>query len=435
MYFRFSLVSILALGMASAADTRIVEEIVCKVNGDIITRGEMERQHQTLEAALRQEGLNGLRLQEAVREREKDILREQIDQLLLVAKAKDLNVSVDADVTKRIAEIQTQSKIADPDKFHEWIREQSGMTFEDFKLQLKNTLLTQRVIGQEVQRTITIPEAEKKKYYEAHKSEFVREEEVYLRQILVSTEGKTPEQTEAAEKKAKNLVDRARKGEKFGDLARDNSDDTETAKNFGELPPFKRGQLRKEIESVVFAQKKGYVTDPIRVPNGFIILKVEERFEKGQAPYEDVDEEITSRMAGPQVQPKLRAYLTRLRQDAFLQIREGYVDTGAAPGKDTSWQDVAQLKPETVTKEEVAARRRKKFLGIIPHGRVGPAPGEAAPAAGSGAGSTPEAAPAATPPAATPPSAAPPAGTPAPATPPPATPPPATPPGSAPPAK
>src|SRR6185295_10845477 len=106
----------------------------------------------------------------------------------------------------------------------------SGMTFEDFKLQLKNTLLTQRVIGQEVQRTITIPEAEKKKYYEAHKSEFVREEEVYLRQILVSTEGKTPEQTEAAEKKAKNLVERARKGEKFGDLARDNSDDTETAK-------------------------------------------------------------------------------------------------------------------------------------------------------------------------------------------------------------
>jgi hypothetical protein len=138
MHFRFSLVSILALGMASAADVRIVEEIICKVNGDIITKGEMERQHQTLEAALRQDGVTGLRLQEAVRDREKDILRDQIDQLLLVSKAKDLNISVDADVTKRIAEIQTTSKIADPDKFHEWIREQSGMTFEDFKQQLKN---------------------------------------------------------------------------------------------------------------------------------------------------------------------------------------------------------------------------------------------------------------------------------------------------------
>src|SRR4051794_8429773 len=279
MYFRLSLAFALVAGMSSAADIRVVEEIVCKVNGDIITRGEMERQQITLEAALRQEGLNGLRLQEALRDRQKDVLRDQIDQLLLVSKAKDLNISVDADVTKRIAEIQTQSKIADPDKFHEWVREQSGMTFEDFRQQLKNQLLTQRVIGQEVQRSILIPEADKKKYYEEHKNEFVREEEIYLRQILISTEGKTPEQVAAAEKKAKTLVERARKGEKFGELARDNSDDPETAKNFGELPPFKRGQLRKELESVVFAQKKGYVTDPVRVTNGFIILKVEERFE------------------------------------------------------------------------------------------------------------------------------------------------------------
>jgi len=402
MYFRFTLVSVLAIGMASAAEVKIVEEIICKVNGDIVTRGDMERQHQTLEAALRQEGLSGLRLQDEMRAREKDILREKIDQLLLISKAKDLNISVDADVTKRIAEIQTTSKIADPDKFHAWVREQSGMTFEDFKQELKNQLLTQKVIGQEVQRTITIPESEKKKYYEEHKNEFVRDEEVYLRQILISTEGKTPEQVAAAEKKAKNLVDRARKGEKFGELARDNSDDTETAKNFGELPPFKRGQLRKEIENIVFSQKKGYVTDPIRLPGGFIIFKVEERFEKGQAPYDDVEEEITSRLAAPQMQPKLRAYLTHLREDAFLQIREGYVDSGAAPGKDTSWQDVAQLKPETVTKEEVAARRRKKFLGIIPHGRVGPAAGTATPSAGSGAASAPAAAPAATPAPATP---------------------------------
>ena len=106
---------------------------------------------------------------------------------------------------------------------------------------------------------------------------------MFLRQILVSTEGKTPEQVAAAEKKAKDLVARAkRKGEKFSELARDNSDDTETAKNGGELPPFKRGDLRKEIEDVVFTQRKGFVTDPISVPNGFLILKVEERTRRGR---------------------------------------------------------------------------------------------------------------------------------------------------------
>lgn len=368
MLLRYFLLMLAFLGIAAASDVHIVEEIVAKVNGEIITRGEIERSTQTLRASLQQEGLSGSRLEQTVKEKEKDALRDQIDQMLLVQKGKDLNINVDPDVTKRLAEIQLQSKITDPDKFHDWVREQTGMSFEDFKSQMKNQLLTQRVIGQEVSSRIAIPQPEKKKYYDEHKSEFVRQEQVFLRQILISTEGKTPEQVAAAEKKAKDLVERARKGDKFGDLARDNSDDVETAKNYGELPPFKRGQLRKEIEDIVFKQKKGFVTEPIRVPTGFLILKVEDRFEAGQAPYEEVENEITERLAMPQMQPKVRAYLTKLREDAFLEIRAGYMDSGAAPGKDTSWKDPAQLKPETVTKEEVAARKKKRFLGIFPRG-------------------------------------------------------------------
>jgi peptidyl-prolyl cis-trans isomerase SurA len=396
MVFRFLLPAVV-VGLAAAAEVHVVEEIIAKINGDIVTRGEMERQRLALEADLRQKGLSGANLTQAVREQERDVLRNQVDTLLLVQKAKDLNISVDPEVTRRLAEIQTGLKITDPDKFQQYIRENLGMTFEDFKQQMKNQFLTQRVIGQEVQRSIVIPEPEKRKYYEEHKTEFVRQEEVYMRQILISTEGKTAEQVATADKKAKDLVARARKGEKFGELARDNSDDPETAKNQGELPPYKRGMLLKQIEDVVFTQKKGYVTDPIKVTNGFLILKVEERYEAGQAPYEEVENEVSERLAVPQMEPKVRAYLTKLRQDAFLEIREGWVDSGAAPGKDTAWKDVAQLKPETTTKEEVAARKRKKFLGIIPHGRVGPV----APAA------TPGTAPASTAPASTAPASTP----------------------------
>ena len=64
----------------------------------------------------------------------------------------------------------------------------------------------------------------------------------------------------------------------------------------------------------------------------------------------------------PRMQPKVREFLTKLREDAFLEIRAGYVDSGAAPGKDTAWKDPAQLKPQTTTKEEVAARKHKKKL-------------------------------------------------------------------------
>src|SRR5207248_8510408 len=100
----------------------------------------------------------------------------------------------------------------------------------------------------------------------------------------------------------------------------------------------------------------------------FAIFKVEERHEAGQPPFEEVENEITEKLYAPRMQPKIREYLTKLREQAFLEIREGYVDSGAAAGKDTAWKDPAQLRPETITKEEVAARKKKKFLGIIPHG-------------------------------------------------------------------
>jgi hypothetical protein len=90
------------------------------------------------------------------------------------------------------------------------------------------------------------------------------------------------------------------------------------------------------------------------------------------------------------VQPKLRAYLTTLRENAFLQIKPGYIDSGAAPGKDTSWKDPSQLKPQTTTKEAVANQRHlKKFMKVIPYGITGvkdkdaAAPPETAPIPGT----------------------------------------------------
>lgn len=378
--------------LAQAADVRIVEEIIAKVNGDIITRGEMEQARTRLMEEAKSQGLTGAQLAEVVRNQDKNALRDQIDQLLLVQRGKDLDVKVDADVTRRLAEIQSQSKITDPDKFHDYIREQTGMSFEDFQQQMKNTLLTQKVIGEEISSRISIPEADLRKYYEEHQKEFVREEQVFLSQILLSTEGKTPAQVAAAQKKAADLVTRARKGEKFSDLARQNSDDPATAKDGGQLPPYKRSEhlLVKEIEDLVFQQKRGYVTDAIKLPQYLLILKVDDHYEAGQASFEEVKEQITQKLAEPKMEPKVREYLTNLRQNAFLQIKDGYVDAGAAPGKDTRWKDVIQLKPETTTKEEVAAKRKRKLLKVIPLGTAKSAAG-ATPAATTPAATTPPA--------------------------------------------
>jgi len=263
-----------------------------------------------------------------------------------------------------MADIQMQNKITDSDKFHQWVQEQSGMPYEDLEQQMKNRSMTQRVIRQEVGGRITIPKSELLKYYEEHKSEFIRQEQVFLREILVSSVGKTPEQVAAAEKRAKDILARAKKGEKFPELARDTSD-AESAKNFGEIGWFKKSDLNPSLQHL-FKEKRGYLTDVMKTENGFVIFKLEERHEEGLAPFEEVENEITEKLYVPRMQPKVREYLTKLREQAFLEIREGYVDSGAAPGKDTGWKDPAQLKPETTTKEEVAARKRKRLLGIIP---------------------------------------------------------------------
>ena len=93
----------------------------------------------------------------------------------------------------------------------------------------------------------------------------------------------------------------------------------------------------------------------------------EEHQKAGLAEFEEVQFEVQDKLFRPKMQPALREYMTKLRAVAFLEIKPGYEDTGAAPGKDTAWSDPAQLKPETVTKAEVAARgHRKKLLGLVP---------------------------------------------------------------------
>ncbi len=372
VWSRLAVLMAAGLPLAFAADVKVVEEIAAKVNGEIITRGELDQARKETEQMLRSEGLTGNKLQDAVKEYSANTLREKIDEILLVQKGKDLNINVDAEVTRQLADIQVQARdkdgnrITDPDKFHQYVQEQTGMSFEDYKDRLKRQMLAQRVIGQEVGYRINIPEPELRKYYDDHKADFVRKEQVFLSQILISTEGKTPAQVAEAEKKAKDLVARATKGEKFSDLVRQYSDDPETARNGGSLPPYQRGIMPKDMEDQAFTQKKGAILGPFKRPQGFVILRIDERFEAGQASFEEVKEQIQEIMARPRMEPKIREYLTRLRQEAFLEIKDGYVDSGAAPGKDTRWHDVAQLKPQTTTKEEVAARvhRHKKFLFV-----------------------------------------------------------------------
>jgi parvulin-like peptidyl-prolyl isomerase len=356
-------------GICFAADNppvTVIDQIVAKVNADIVSQDELQRLQKELAAELKQQGASGVTLDQQYAAHEKDILRNRIDELLLVQKGKELNINVDSDVTKYMANLQRQSALTDPDKFHDWIRQQSGRSFEDFQSETKDNFLTREVIGQEVGRHINITDKEIEDYYNAHKNDFVRDEKVYLSEILISTENKEAAGTAAAEKKAKQLADEAAKGERFSDLARDNSD-AATAKDGGVLGGYKKGELQKSIEDAVWNLPKGGVTQPIKIATGYEVFKVEDHTKAGLEPLADAKPEIENVLYGPKMEPKVREYLTELRKTAFLQIKPGFADTGAAPGMNTAWQDPAQLKPETVSKTEVEQKTRlKRLLWTIP---------------------------------------------------------------------
>jgi peptidyl-prolyl cis-trans isomerase SurA len=365
---KFRLLGMLALAGASfAADIQVVDQIVAKVNGDIVSDDELRRSAREMAQELKAQSENAAQAAQEAEARGKDILRDRIDQLLLVQKAKELNINVDSDVTKYMTNLQRQAGMPDPDKFHEYVRQGTGMTYEDYLSETKNQFLTREVIGQEVGRHINVTDAEVQDYYDKHKSDFVKEEKVFLSEILVSTENKNAAGIAAAEKKAKQLADQASKGERFADLARDNSDAT-TAKTGGQLGGgYKKGDLAKQFEDAVWNLPKGAVSQPLRIPTGFEILKVEDHTKAGLESLADAKPEIDNVLYGPKMQPKVREYLTTLRRSAFLQIKGGYVDTGAAPGQNTAWQDPAQLRPETVTKAEVEQKtRHKRLLWVVP---------------------------------------------------------------------
>ena len=347
-----------------------MDEIVCKVNGEIITRTELEKDRKDLEAALREQGLRGEKLDEAVKIQMANLLRQRIDDLLLVQKAKEMDVKVDTELNKFIADLQRRYKIGDPEKFQAFIREQAGMSYEDFRGDQKNRLLRERILGEEVARKIQFKREELEAYYNAHQDEFQREERVSLSEIFISTAGLDAAGQAAAEKKARDLVARANKGENFADLATQNSDNPTTAEQGGALPFFVKGDMTPALEAAVWDKARGFVTDPIPrtdAPTGFEILRVNEHQKAGLASFEEVQNDVQNKLFQPLYGPAVRAYLVKLRERAFLEIKPGYEDSGAAPNKDTTWINPADLKPETIKKEEILAQNhRKHIFGIIP---------------------------------------------------------------------
>ena len=354
---------------ASFADVAVVEEIIVKVNGDVVLRSEFDQIQRELRAEVeRDDRLSPEQKAQAIEDRQKNALRDLIDERLLVQKGKEIGINVEPQVLRQREELMKQYNLETVDDFEDWASEKAGMPAEDLMERMRENYLSQTVLGQEVGSRIVITRAEVEDYYNEHKDEFVRSEGVRLAEILISKEGLTDEEIEEAEKEAREVNERVQRGEPFAEMARRFSDSESSKEAGGDIGIWRRGSLQKELEDMVFDQNPGFITDLIPTSRGWLMLKVVDRYREGLAELEEVEEEIRNKLMGPRYSPAIREYLTELREQAYIEIRPGYVDSAPAPNVDTSWTDPANLTAVTTTREEVLKKKKRKLLWLIPMG-------------------------------------------------------------------
>lgn len=383
---KLSLLFVCLTLLPGLAEGQVVEQIVARVNNQIISSSEYARSKDQLREEVKAQDPGDA--DKVYADKEKDVLRDLIDQQLLLEKGKDLQITGDTDLIKQLDEMRKQMKLPDLEAL-EKEAEKQGVSWEDFKQQQKNQIITRKVIGQEVGSRLSISKEEEQQFYDEHKNDMEQPESIRLSEILIAPKPATPSITPAAgtsapgatpasapadeaakqateeaalksaEDKANDLLKQIRDGANFEDIAKKNSDGPSAADG-GVLGIFKRGQLAKELEDKTFAMKAGEVTDVIRTRQGYVILKVLDHQQAGIPTLKEIEPRIQDALYMQKLQPALRTYLTKLREDAYIDIAPGFVDSGASPN---------QTKPvETDTNKEANAKKlnkKHKKLGVI----------------------------------------------------------------------
>jgi peptidyl-prolyl cis-trans isomerase SurA len=356
----------LSLPVAPTAVTpngKVVQYPIVRVNDQIINNSDYERTQKQVLAEAQQANLSPTDLQQ----KQKDLLRDMIDQQLLISRGKELGVNADSEVIRRLDEIRKQNHLDSMEALEKAVREQ-GISFEDWQASIKNSVITQQVVRDEVGRNIRLTSKDEQAYYEAHKQEFVSPERVRLSEILIPTpDDANDAQVQQAKAKADDVAAKLKDGGDFAALAKQFSGGP-NADTGGELGEFKRGDLGKVLEDQTFPLKPSQWTAPIRTRQGYVILKVTDHSQPGVQPLTAVEDQVQQAMYEDAIQPALRAYLTKLRENAFIDVAPGFVDTGASPKQTKLVYQGATPLPVKKKKQDKARLDQQRVAAVAPAG-------------------------------------------------------------------
>ncbi len=332
---RMTLRTFVALGLTvglTVAGLRadVVEQVLVKVNGEILTKTDVEQLQVT---ALRAQNPNisaaDLQNDQALRKMLDEVtprvIVNAIDEMLLVQRGRELGLKMsDEQFNQILGNIRKENKLDTEEKFQAALK-QEGLSIPGLRKAFEKQMLINRVQQQDVFSRISISEEESRAYYNAHQAEFLTTESVTLRELFIKAATTSPAEgpsaaqaaMEAARAKALQVRQRVLK-EDFAAVAGEVSDAASKA-NGGLIGPLGVDELNPDIQKVLSTMKVGQVSEPLDAGNGYRLLKLEVRVPRKQATFEEARDQIADRVFQQRRAGEVLKYLERLRSQAIIE--------------------------------------------------------------------------------------------------------------------
>lgn len=308
---------LMLLGGISSAEARIVDRIYAQVNDDIITVSDVNRRADLIRRELSQK-LSGDALEQAMQKESGQILEDLIREKLFVQKAIELgyDAEVESHVAQHIQDIMKEYNFATMEDFEEALEKQ-GSTLGGFRDSTRNQIMAQQIRQSFVGSRITLMGSEVERYYKDHASDFASPEEVSLSEIVVTA--KSGEGDQEAEKRARSLYDRLKRGESFASLAAGHSSGA-TAASGGGIGSNLLEKWHPDIVRAIAGVEAGSVSEPQKTGEGYVIYRVDTRTPSVIPPLAEIEDEIKRRLYNEKYEPELERFVQRLKDEAYIQI-------------------------------------------------------------------------------------------------------------------
>jgi peptidyl-prolyl cis-trans isomerase SurA len=333
MKFKLISTGVLLAALAAPMHAQILERVLVKVNGDILTQTELEeKQTAAIRARIGGGDLkadianNSDELKKAMDEVTPQILVDSIDELLLLQMGKEKGYHLSDDQFKSWLEnLRKEQNLQDDTKFYAALK-QEGMSVDDLRKNVEKQFLVGQVQRDEVGSKLSITEEEARQYYLSHKDEFVSPATVTFREILIEvpTTGKGAQTTinvgkeDEIAQQAAAVRARIVGGEDFAKVATEISAAASKA-NGGLIGPINVAEVSPALQQLIQKMKPGDVTEPLRVPRGFQLLKLETLKPAAPQPFESVRDLVADKVHDARQQVEVRRFLARVRGQAIIE--------------------------------------------------------------------------------------------------------------------